>query len=88
MGSWLQEVHPLQDASSDPVCALMESYLASRPQEVVCMDYTKLEEVCGKEDVVVITDVFTKFSLAVATLDQTAETTTTHKFRFSLVEDH
>ena len=53
----------------------MESILATRPLEVVCMDYTKLERACGKEDVLVITDVFTKMTVAVATKDQTAQTT-------------
>jgi hypothetical protein len=53
----------------------MESILATRPLEVVCMDFTKLEPACGKEDVLVITDVFTKFTVAVATKDQTAQTT-------------
>lgn len=39
------------------------------------MDFTKMEKSCGKEDVLVITDVMTKFTVAVATKDQTAETT-------------
>ena len=55
----------------------MESILATRPLEVVCMDYTKLERACGKEDVLVITDVFTKMTVAIATKDQTAQTTAT-----------
>ena len=42
----------------------MESILATRPLEVVFMDYTKLERACGKEDVLVITDVFTKKTVA------------------------
>ena len=53
----------------------MESVLATRPLEVVCIDYTKLERACGKEDVLIITDVFTKMTVAVATKDQTARTT-------------
>ena len=53
----------------------MESILATRPLEVVCMDFTILEPACGKENVLVITDVFTKFTVAVATKDQTASTT-------------
>ena len=35
------------------------------------MGYTKLERACGKEDVLVITDVFTKMTVAVATKVQT-----------------
>ena len=53
----------------------MQSILATRPLEVVCLDYTKLEKAGGKEDVLVITDVFTKMTVAVATRDQTAQTT-------------
>ena len=37
-------------------------------------DFTKLERACGKEDVLLITDVFTKFTVAVPTKDQTAQT--------------
>ena len=58
-----------------PVRTPMESILATRPLEVVCLDFTKLERACGKEDVLVITDVFTKFTVAVPTKDQTAQTT-------------
>ena len=53
----------------------MESIIATRPLEVVCMDYTKLERARGKEDVLVMTDVFTKMTVAVATKDQTTQTT-------------
>ncbi|KAK7090465.1 hypothetical protein V1264_010258 [Littorina saxatilis] len=48
---------------------------ASRPLEVVAMDFTKLETATdGRENVLVITDVFTKFSLAVPTRNQEAGT--------------
>ena len=47
--------------------------LATRTLEVVCMDYTKLERACGKEEVLVITGVFTKMTVAIATKDQTAQ---------------
>ena len=53
----------------------MESVLATKPLEVVCIDYTKLERACGMENVLVMTDVFTKMTVAVATRDQTAQTT-------------
>ncbi|XP_070176175.1 uncharacterized protein [Littorina saxatilis] len=49
--------------------------LASHPLEVVAMDFTKLETATdGRENVLVITDVFTKFSLAVPTRNQEAGT--------------
>ncbi|KAK7095552.1 hypothetical protein V1264_006942 [Littorina saxatilis] len=53
----------------------MGHLLATRPLEVVAMDFTTLEKSSdGKEDVLVITDVFTKFTVAVATKDQKATT--------------
>ena len=49
--------------------------IATRPLEVVAIDYTVLEPSSdGRENVLVITDVFTKFTVAVATRDQKAET--------------
>lgn len=49
---------------------------ATRPLEIVAMDYALLEQSTdNKENVLVITDVFTKFTVAVPTKDQTAETT-------------
>ena len=58
-----------------PFWTKMESILATRPLEVVCLDFDKLERACGKEDVLVITDVYSKFTAAAATKDQTAKTT-------------
>ena len=50
--------------------------LASRPLEVLAIDFTMLEmSSSGKENVLVMTDVFTKFSWAVTTKDQKAATT-------------
>ncbi|XP_029902664.1 uncharacterized protein LOC115355879 [Myripristis murdjan] len=55
---------------------LRVSKTATRPLEVVAMDYTTLERATdGRENVLVITDVFTKFSQAFATRDQKADTT-------------
>lgn len=54
----------------------MGSLLASKPLEVVAVDFTVLERSSdGFENVLVITDVFTKFTIAVPTKDQTAVTT-------------
>ena len=48
---------------------------ATRPLEVVCVDFTILEPSSdGRENVLVITDVFTKFTVAVVTRNQRAET--------------
>ena len=47
--------------------------LATAPLEVVAMDFTKLEvSADGKEDVLVLTDVFTKWTVAVATKDKSS----------------
>lgn len=52
------------------------SFLASRPLEVVAVDFTTLEPATdGRENILVVTDVFTKFSQAFPTRDQKAETT-------------
>ncbi|KAL6467298.1 hypothetical protein MHYP_G00251020 [Metynnis hypsauchen] len=53
-----------------------KSFLASRPLEVVAVDFTVLEPASdGRENVLVVTDVFTKFTQAFPTRDQKAETT-------------
>ena len=51
------------------------SLFASRPNELVCMDFVKMDKASsGKEDVLVITDAFTKFTVTVATANQKAIT--------------
>lgn len=61
--------HPKIQAPQTP-------FLATRPLEVVAVDYTTLERATdGCENVLVITDIFTKFSQAIATRDQKADTT-------------
>ena len=53
----------------------MGKVLATRPLEVLALDYTVLEPSSnGMENVLVMTDVFTKFSVAVPTRDQKAST--------------
>ena len=49
--------------------------MATQPLEVVAMDFTMLEPSSdGRENVLVITDVFSKFTIAVPTRNQKAET--------------
>jgi transposase InsO family protein len=49
--------------------------IASRPLEVLAMDFTKLEMSSdGREDVLVLTDVFSKFTRAIPTRNQEAQT--------------
>lgn len=53
----------------------MGHLLASRPNEILAMDFTLLEPThSGIENVLVMTDVFSKYTLAVATRDQRAST--------------
>lgn len=53
----------------------MGHLLASRPNEIMAIDFTLLEPSrSGLENVLVMTDVFTKYTLAVPTRDQHAET--------------
>ncbi len=56
--------------------APMKPFLASRPLEVVAVDFTVLEPSSdGRENVLIVTDVFTKFTQAFPTRDQRADTT-------------
>ena len=53
----------------------MRSFLASRPLEVVAVDFTILEPASdSRENVLFVTDIFTKFTQAFATRDQRAQT--------------
>ena len=48
---------------------------AARPLEIVAMDFTQLEKsTSGIENVLVFTDVFTKYTITIPTRDQTAKT--------------
>lgn len=54
---------------------LMRHLLASRPNEILAIDYTTLESAQnGVENVLVLTDVFSKYTVAVPTRDQRATT--------------
>ncbi|RVE58875.1 hypothetical protein OJAV_G00198510 [Oryzias javanicus] len=58
-----------------PALSLMGHLLASRPNEILAIDYTLLEPARnGVENVLVITDVFSKYTLAIPTRDQRAST--------------
>ncbi|PIK36767.1 Retrovirus polyprotein [Apostichopus japonicus] len=60
----------------------MGSVVAKRPLEIVAIDFTMLEPSCGGvENVLVLTDVFTKFTQAVPTRDQKASTVAQVLFR-------
>lgn len=54
------------------------SLMASKPLELVCMDFTEMEDFRGSngkaQNVLVITDVFTKFCITIPTRNQKAET--------------
>ncbi|KAL1281970.1 hypothetical protein QQF64_000773 [Cirrhinus molitorella] len=74
---WCQECERCQLAKDNrPVArAFMGHLLASRPNEILAIDFTLLEpSSSGCENILVLTDVFSKFSMAVPTRDQRAET--------------
>ncbi|CAG2234451.1 unnamed protein product [Mytilus edulis] len=52
----------------------MGHLIASRPLQILAIDFTVLEPAHGKENVLVMTDIFTKFTRAVPTKDQKADT--------------
>ena len=74
---WCQNCERCQVAKdTQPAArALMGHLLASRPNEILAMDFTMLEPThSGLENFLVMTDVFSKYTLAVATRDQRAST--------------
>lgn len=53
----------------------MGHLLASRPNQILAMDFTFLEPSAdGRENVLILTDVFSKYTQAIATRDQKATT--------------
>ena len=66
----------LRRKSSVNIRAPLVSIESSYPLEMVCIDYLTVEPCKGNiENILVITDHFTKFSIAVPTRNQTAKTT-------------
>lgn len=77
VAQWCRECERCQRAKdTEPVASsFMGHLLASRPNEILAVDFTLLEASrSGFENVLVMTDVFTKFTFAVPTRDQRAET--------------
>ena len=72
---WIQKCSRCTLARHQKVRTPLGTLSASRPLEVIAMDYTMLEKSSdGKENVLVITDIFTKWTVTVPTKDQTAVT--------------
>lgn len=74
---WCQSCERCQVAKNNQPTArsFMGHLLASRPNEILAMDYTVLEPThTGVENVLVLTDVFSKYTLAIPTRDQRAST--------------
>lgn len=77
VAQWCQQCERCQVAKDMHPAArtFMGHLLASRPNEVLAVDYTVLEPAqSGLENVLVMTDVFSKYTLAVPTHDQRAST--------------
>lgn len=72
----IEQTLGLTKISQPKIHAPQTPFSATRPLKVVAGDYTTLERATdGRENVLVMTDVFTKFSQAVAIPDQKADTT-------------
>lgn len=77
VSKWCQACERCQVAkdSQHPSSSYMGHLLASRPNEIVAIYYTVLEPTqSGLENLLVMTDVFSKYTLAVPTCDQRAPT--------------
>jgi transposase InsO family protein len=66
----------LKFKTPDSQRAALVNITTTQPLELVCMDYLTLEQSKGGiQNILVITDHFTKFAVAVPTRNQTAKTT-------------
>lgn len=77
VAQWCQACERCQAAKDNqpPARSYLGHLLASRPNKILAMDYTVLEPTHnGVENVLVMTDVFSKYTLAVPTRDQRAST--------------
>lgn len=74
--SWLNGVSAVRWQDSQPAhSSFMGHLLASSPNEIVAIDFTMLEPSHnGLENVLVMTDVFSKYTVAILTPDQRAST--------------
>lgn len=61
-------------SENQQIRAATNHLLANQPLQIIAIDFTVLEPSKGKENVLVMTDVFTKFTQAVTTSDQKAST--------------
>ena len=74
--SHIAQCNPCIFRKKPPNRAPLINISSSQPLELVCMDYLSLEPSKGKiENILVITDHFTKYAVAVPTRNQTAKTT-------------
>jgi transposase InsO family protein len=73
---WCRNCERCSLAKSGPIVKTRTGHLiASKPLEVLAMDFTLLDKSSsGLENVLVLTDVFSKFTIAVPTKDQKAKT--------------
>ncbi len=68
--------------------APMKPFLASRPLEVVAVDFTVLEPSSdGRENVLIVKDVFTKFTQTFPTRDQRADSTGKFILKYTKMRD-
>jgi transposase InsO family protein len=76
IGQWVKHCDRCIRRKSVPDIAPLHPITSSQPLELVCIDYLGLETCKGKyKNVLVITDHFTRYAIAIATTNQSAKTT-------------